>query len=75
MTIMILSPLSHRMSFECMQLFNYVDSDKSGYISLDEATEMYQNLTGNQTIKPDDMRVMVACCDTNKDGKLSYDGI
>ena len=55
-----------------MQLFNEIDADKSGYITADELMVMYKKL--GAPITSVEAKQLVAKSDTDKDGRISYDG-
>ena len=55
-----------------MQLFNDIDVDKSGYITADEVVALYKKVGSPLTL--DEAKQIVAKSDTDKDGKISYDG-
>lgn len=56
----------------CLQIFNEIDADGSGYITPDEVVVGFNKMGVAITI--DDAKTIVSAADTDKDGKISYNG-
>ena len=54
------------------QIFNEIDADGNGYITPEEVSTGFNKMGVNITI--DDAKAIVSAADTNKDGRISYDG-
>ena len=55
-----------------MQIFNEIDADGNGYITPDEVIVGYKKLGVELTLET--AKAIVSEADTNKDGRISYDG-
>ena len=55
-----------------MQIFNEIDADGNGYITPDEVVVGYKKLGVELTLE--NAKAIVDEADTNKDGRISYDG-
>ena len=56
----------------CVQIFNEIDADGSGYITPDEVVVGFKKMGAFLSL--DDAKAIVSEADTNKDGKISYTG-
>ena len=56
----------------CLQIFNEVDADGSGYITPDEVVIGFKKM--GTTLSLDDAKAIVNEADTDKDGRISYTG-
>ena len=54
------------------QIFNEIDADGNGYITPDEVIVGFGKM--GVTLTLDDAKAIVSEADTNKDGRISYDG-
>ena len=55
-----------------MQIFNEIDTDGNGYITPDEVVAGYKKLGVEITLE--NAKAIVDESDTDKDGRISYDG-
>ncbi|CAF0795724.1 unnamed protein product [Brachionus calyciflorus] len=63
--------LSEEEISNILELFNYFDKDKNGFISKSELKTGYEKF--GSKLKRKDLKLMVENFDVNKDGKISFE--